>query len=165
MLNSPNSKKKILVIDDELNFITLLTETLQNNGYEVVTAMDGVAGLKKVHLENPDLILLDLLLPCINGYQVCSILKRDIRFQKIPIIILSARSHEDINMSWRGDDKPEFFFHKPFDSDVLLGKIKELLNTVDTKKEESQKEMTEQAQQWIKQHYIPGTGKGNVFGT
>jgi two-component system alkaline phosphatase synthesis response regulator PhoP len=158
--------KKILVIDDEFNFITLLSETLKGAGYEVITAMDGASGLKKVHLENPDLILLDLLLPCINGYQVCSILKRDLRFQNIPIIILSARSEEDINIRWGDDDKPEYFFRKPFDSNALLVKIKELLDMVDRQKEEYQKKMTEQAEQWMKQRYIPGFGQSKgIFGT
>lgn len=155
--------KKILLIDDEINFTNLLQERLKNSGFEVATALDGMEGLKKVHYENPDLILLDCLLPFINGYQLCSMIKRDWKFKDIPIIMLSARAPEDIQV---GDgDKPEFYFRKPIDSEQLLTKINELLAITDSKKDEEQKKSDEQAQQWMKQHYIPGTGKGNVFGT
>lgn len=152
-------KGKILLIDDEINFTYLLQERLQNSGFEVATALDGMAGLKKVHYEKPDLILLDCLLPFINGYQLCSMLKRDWKFKDIPIIMLSARAPEDMQVE--AGDKPEYYIRKPIDSEQLLTKINELLAIVDSKKDEAQKKSDEQAQQWMKQRYVPGVNKGN----
>jgi YesN/AraC family two-component response regulator len=78
--------------------------------------------------------------------------------------MLSARAPEDMQV---GDgDKPEFYIRKPIDSEKLLTKINELLATVDSKKDEAQKKSDEQAQQWLKQHYVPGVNQGKgSFGT
>ncbi|MEE9190376.1 MAG: response regulator, partial [Candidatus Neomarinimicrobiota bacterium] len=70
---------KILIIDDEKFFIDPVSLILTNYGYEVISATDGISGLNKARTENPDLILLDLMLPNINGYQICSLLKLDSR--------------------------------------------------------------------------------------
>ena len=96
------------------------------NGYEVLTAFDGVEALRKAKEEKPDLILLDLMLPKMDGYKVCGLLKKDIRYAKIPILIFSARAQEaDIKMGEEmgADD----YVMKPFDPDSLLEKIRKVL--------------------------------------
>jgi two-component system alkaline phosphatase synthesis response regulator PhoP len=99
---------------------------LEKNDYEVITASDGKKGLEKAHKEKPDLIILDLILPKLDGYVVCSLLKRDKRYSAIPIIVLTARDkEEDLEMGKKvGADA---YITKPFKFEILLGKIKELL--------------------------------------
>jgi len=117
---------KILIVDDELEFNTILQVRLNANGYEVVTAKDGEEGLEKVESERPDLILLDIMMPKIDGFEVCSTLKNDARYNKIPIIFLSAMAQvDDIEMGKKmgADD----YITKPFETPELIIKIEELL--------------------------------------
>ncbi|MEO0092904.1 MAG: response regulator, partial [candidate division WOR-3 bacterium] len=115
--------KRILVVDDEARVLAVIQKRLESAGYEVITAMDGTEGLKKAREENPDLIILDLILPKLNGYQVCAILKRDSYYKKIPILMLTARSQErDIEEGMRvGADA---YMTKPFKNEVLLEQVK-----------------------------------------
>ena len=68
---------------------------LEAHGYEVITAYDGEEALRKVRMDNPDLIILDLMLPAMSGYMICSLLKNDERFSKTPIVLCSARTQEE----------------------------------------------------------------------
>jgi two-component system alkaline phosphatase synthesis response regulator PhoP len=131
--------KRILVVDDEARVLAVIQKRLESAGYEVITALDGTEGLSKAHSENPDLIVLDLILPKLNGYQVCSILKRDVYYKHVPILMLTARSQErDVDEGIRvGADA---YMTKPFKNEVLLGQIEELLAKADKKKAELQKE-------------------------
>jgi len=81
---------KIIVIEDEPDVANLLARRLASEGFCVATASDGRAGLHAIHLSHPDLILLDLLLPRMNGWEVCRSLKRNVATRDIPIIIVSA---------------------------------------------------------------------------
>ena len=119
-------KKRILVVDDEVELIKAIQIRLEQAGYEALFAYDGKEGLEKAHKEKPDLIILDLMLPKMDGYKVCGLLKADTRYDKIPIIIFTARAQEsDIKMGQEvGADA---YMTKPFEYQVLLGKIKELL--------------------------------------
>lgn len=118
--------KKILIIEDEEAIRFILEKRLKDAGYLVISAENGIEGLNKARKENPDLILLDLMLPGIDGYQVCSILKRDRRYTNIPIIIITARvQQKDYELAMQlGADA---FLTKPFESQILLSKIEELL--------------------------------------
>jgi len=87
--------KKILIIEDEKNIILLLKMFLEHNGFEVFTAGNGFDGIKIAQESNPDLILLDIVLPGINGYLVCKNLKEDEKTKGIPIIVISARTSKD----------------------------------------------------------------------
>jgi DNA-binding response OmpR family regulator len=80
---------KILIIEDDRFLRELISRKLKNEGYEVLEAMDGEEGLKKIKEEKPDLVLLDLILPCIDGFEVLSIAKENQETSQIPIIILS----------------------------------------------------------------------------
>ena len=120
------AKNKILIVDDEADLVETLKFRLETAGYEVVTAFDGQEGLKKARNENPDLIILDLMLPKLDGYRVCRMLKFDEKYKGIPIILFSARVQEsDIKM---GEEQgADAYVTKPFDPKTLLAKIDELL--------------------------------------
>ncbi|MDD4909722.1 MAG: response regulator [Candidatus Omnitrophica bacterium] len=120
------SKKRILVIEDEAQMVEMVKMRLEANGYDVLAAYDGEEGLDKARKERPDLIILDLMLPKIDGYKVCGLLKKDARYSKIPIIMFTARAQEeDVNLGRElGADA---YITKPFEPQVLLSKIQELL--------------------------------------
>ena len=87
-------KKKILVVDDEKDLVDLITYNLQRNGYDVVSAFNGNAALEVAEREQPDLIVLDLMLPGIDGTEVARRLKSDARLANTPIIMLTAKAEE-----------------------------------------------------------------------
>ncbi|RKY03493.1 hypothetical protein DRP77_06005 [Candidatus Poribacteria bacterium] len=115
-------RRKVLLIDDEPEIIETVKFLLGLKNFEVVAAMDGVEGLEKAKSEKPDLILLDLILPKLNGYEVCARLKRDPDTKDIPVLILTARDEaESILRAYRaGADE---YIVKPFTTTVLLEKI------------------------------------------
>ncbi|MFW6158910.1 MAG: response regulator transcription factor [Planctomycetota bacterium] len=118
--------KKILIVDDEEDIAFGLARRLTAAGYEVICAEDGVEGLRRAQTESPDLILLDLMLPRMDGYKVCRLLKFDERYSQIPIIMLTARSQpEDVALGH--ETGAEAYVTKPFDSAELTAKIEELL--------------------------------------
>ncbi|MBI5145225.1 MAG: response regulator [Candidatus Omnitrophica bacterium] len=120
------ANKKILVVDDEKELVEMIKMRLEANDYEVISAFDGQEALEKAKKEKPDLIILDLMLPKMDGYKVCGLLKADTRYNKIPIIMFTARVQEsDIKLGQEvGADA---YITKPFEPETLLGKIKELL--------------------------------------
>jgi len=82
--------EKILIVDDEVNLIKLVQMRLEAHGYEVISANDGEKGLEKAKSENPDLIILDVMMPKMGGYEVCRLLKTDAMYTNIPIIRFTA---------------------------------------------------------------------------
>jgi DNA-binding response OmpR family regulator len=118
--------KKILLVDDENNIVTILEARLMANGYDVVTASDGQEGLAKARSEKPDLIILDIMLPKLDGYKVCRMLKFDDQYKHIPIILFSART-QDSDLETGKQQGADAYITKPFQPDALLSKIKELL--------------------------------------
>ena len=119
-------KKRILVVEDEIELVKAILIRLQQAGYEILSAYDGQEGLEKAKKEKPDLIILDLMLPKMDGYKVCGLLKADARYSSIPIIMATARAQES-------DEKlglevgADVYLTKPFQYEILLAKIKELL--------------------------------------
>ena len=119
-------KKKILIVDDEKDLVETVVFQLQISGYDAIVAYDGQEGLDKARKEKPDLIILDLMLPKMDGYKVCGLLKNDSRYTKIPIIMFTAKAQEsDIKLA--KEVGAEAYITKPFEEEILLGKIKELL--------------------------------------
>ena len=90
----PESRPRILIVDDEPDLLAVLRFGLEAEGFDVLEASDGVRGLDLARAQAPDLIVLDLMLPRMDGYKVCRALKFDDRYRRIPIFILSARSGE-----------------------------------------------------------------------
>jgi DNA-binding response OmpR family regulator len=120
------AKKRILLVDDEAQLVELVKMRLEANGYQVLTAYDGKEALDVAKKEMPDLIILDLMLPKIDGYKVCRMLKFDEKYKKIPIIMFTARALEadkKVGMEVGADD----YITKPFEPELLLMKIKDFL--------------------------------------
>jgi len=120
------ANKKILLVDDEKDLVDTVSFRLKASGYDVVTAYDGQEALTKTRLEKPDLIVLDLMLPKMDGYKVCRMLKFDERYKDIPIIMFTARVQES-DKKMGEEVGANAYITKPFDPQNLLGKVKELL--------------------------------------
>ncbi|MFQ5706886.1 MAG: PleD family two-component system response regulator [bacterium] len=118
--------KKILIIEDYINIVDILTLRLNKMGYEVVSAFDGQEGLKLARQEKPDLIILDVLLPKMNGYKVCRLLKFDSKYQHIPIIMLTSRESRSHEQMGRATGADEYVF-KSDQSGQLLKLIQDYL--------------------------------------
>ena len=121
-----DTRTKILIVDDELDTLLPLKRALEMDDFNVVEAQDGVEALEKVRAEIPDLVLLDLMLPKINGFEVCQRLKHDEATSFIPIIMLTAKGEtsdkvEGIEIG--ADD----YVTKPFNLDELKARIKAVL--------------------------------------
>ena len=119
--------KRILIVDDEPHIVMLLETRLKAEGYEVLSAQDGQKGFELAKKEKPDLIVLDLMLPKMDGYKVCGLLKKDSRYAEIPILMFTARAQEE-DRRMGEEVGANDYLTKPFQPAVLLGKIKELLN-------------------------------------
>lgn len=120
------SKKRILLVDDEKDLVETITFQLEAAGYEVISASDGLEGLDKAKKEKADLVILDLMLPKMDGYRVCALLKKDSRYSKLPIILFSARA-QDSDLKMGEEAGADAYIVKPFESKMLLAKIKELI--------------------------------------
>ena len=119
-------KKRILLADDETEFRMAVKLRLEVNGYEVIEAEDGAIALDKAKTINPDLIILDVMMPKMAGYQVARLLKFDEHYKKIPIIMLTARSQQsdkDTGMNVGAN----VYMTKPFKSEELMANIKQLI--------------------------------------
>ncbi|MFH1902157.1 MAG: response regulator [Candidatus Omnitrophota bacterium] len=119
-------EKRILLVDDEIELVEMVKMRLEAGGYEVITAYDGQEALDKAKRVKPDLIILDIMLPKMDGYKVCGLLKADIRYSKIPIIMFSAKAQEE-DMKLGEEVGAQSYVTKPFEPQVLLSKITELL--------------------------------------
>jgi DNA-binding response OmpR family regulator len=121
--------KKILVVEDDLDMVELLRFNLKTEGYALGTAADGIEALQKARSLHPDLILLDLMLPQLDGFAVCDILRRDPKTASIPIIILTAMSSELSRLNGL-DAGANAYITKPFSHKYLLQCIHELLQRI-----------------------------------
>ncbi len=126
-----SEKKRILVVDDEPDFCTIVQKNLQREGFEVEVAFDGDQGIEKVKANPPDAIVLDVMMPNKNGYDVCAELKGDEKYADIPVLMLTAvadhvsstrYSHYD-GMSMEADD----YLPKPASAEEITDSLKSLL--------------------------------------
>jgi len=120
------NKKRILVVDDEVDLVETVRFSLELEGFEVLVAHNGEEALNQARKENPDLILLDLMLPKLDGYKVCRLLKFDERYKHIPILMLTAKTQEKDKTMGMETGANEYIT-KPFDMDELMKKVKEYL--------------------------------------
>jgi len=122
--------KKILVIDDLPENVFILQDRLVQEGYEVITAYDGNGGIEKAYSELPDLILLDVMMPDISGFEVCKILVNDERTKHIPIILVTARAGAEDTKE--GLEAGAFdYIKKPFNRVELMARVKSALKLSD----------------------------------
>jgi DNA-binding response OmpR family regulator len=124
-------KRKILVVDDEPDAVELIEFNLKNAGYDVVTAEDGTAALRKARATRPDLIVLDLMLPEIDGLEVCRTLRTDPNTARIPIIMLTAKA-EEIDRVLGLELGANDYVTKPFSPRELVLRVKNLLKLSET---------------------------------
>lgn len=113
----------IMIVDDEMHLARILQFTLQHAGYHVITAFDGQEALEAYEKERPDLVILDLMLPVIDGYKVCNKIKDN---GAVPVIILSARDFEKERLE--EPVKADLLMEKPFNTEHLLAEIARLLS-------------------------------------
>ena len=121
------SSKKILIVDDEVDLVETVRFPLEMEGYHVLVSYNGEDALNQARKENPDLILLDLMLPKLDGYKVCRLLKFDDRYKHIPILMLTAKTQERDKALGMETGANEYIT-KPFEMDDLLKKVKAYLN-------------------------------------
>jgi len=122
---------KILVVDDEEPILELLRFNLEKEGYQVCVAKDGQEALERVEKEQPDLLVLDVMLPGMDGLEVCRVLRLNPRFQQIPIIMLTAKGEEIdtvLGLELGADD----YMTKPFSPRELLARIKARLRRLNS---------------------------------
>lgn len=124
------AKKRILLVEDEKDMVEAMVFQLEAAGYDIVVAYDGIDGLEKAKKEKVDLIILDIMLPKMDGFKVCGILKKDNRYAKLPIILFSARAQAQ-DLATGRELGADAYVIKPFDSKALLAKIKELVGGKD----------------------------------
>jgi len=120
------AKSKILIIDDERDIVDTLTLMLQARDYTVISALDGLEGLEKAKSERPNLILLDIMMPGMDGYNVCMKLKSDRETKNIPVVIVSDKAERDSIVKCHTIGANDFIV-KPFTLPTLLGKLGKLL--------------------------------------
>ncbi len=119
-------RKRILVVDDEIYIVHILEFTLTMEGYEVLTAADGEEALRRLEQDRPDLVVLDIMMPKVDGYEVLRRIRADEEFRQLPVILLSAKGRpidRDTGLEIGADD----YIVKPFSPRRLLEKIQDLL--------------------------------------
>ena len=119
-------EKRILIVDDEPDLLETIQMTMEMEGYQCLVAYDGFRGLERARTEQPDLIILDVMLPGLNGYKICRLLKFDEQYKRIPIIMLTAEAQEKDRLIGE-ETGADFFMTKPFAADKLIAKVAELL--------------------------------------
>jgi CheY-like chemotaxis protein len=120
--------KKILVVDDEPDIVAMITSRLEPLGYDIVSANDGKDALEKARTAKPDLVILDLMLPKLNGYEVCHALGSDPQHRDTPVVMLTASGQVD-DIKKGMECGAVAYITKPFKPEVLLGVIQGLLGT------------------------------------
>jgi DNA-binding response OmpR family regulator len=121
------SPKKILVVDDEVDLVETVRFPLEMEGFDVLVSYNGEDALSQARKEKPDLIILDLMLPKLDGYKVCRLLKFDERYKHIPILMLTAKTQEKDKILGKETGADEYIT-KPFEMDYLMEKVKAYLN-------------------------------------
>lgn len=111
--------KKVLIIDDEPNVRKVLKILLKSHNYDVITADDGDVGINTAKTEQPDVIVLDVVMPTLDGYSTCMLLKEDSQTREIPVIMLTARDSVK-SKSCSESFGADHYLSKPYDSDELL---------------------------------------------
>jgi two-component system phosphate regulon response regulator PhoB len=126
---------KLLIIEDEADIRELISFNLEMSGYEVLKARDGEEGLRMARSEKPDLIILDLMLPGMDGLKVCSHLKKDSDVKDVPVIMLTARSEDDDIISGL-ETGADDYITKPFSPRILIARVKAALRRIQSGSEE-----------------------------
>lgn len=120
------SGKKVLIADDERDIVETIQFMLECEGIECFTAHDGEEALNLIRTNPPDLVILDVMMPKINGYKVCRLLKFDAKYKNIPVLMVTARSQEEDKIIGEETGADEYIT-KPFDIMEVVEKVKKYL--------------------------------------
>jgi two-component system alkaline phosphatase synthesis response regulator PhoP len=118
--------EKVLIAEDQPHIRTLMLYKLQNSGYDVVAVENGIEALEKARSENPDVVLLDVMMPLMTGFEVLAALRKDERTRSIPVLLVTAQSREEEvlkGLEMGADD----YITKPFSPNELAARIKTVL--------------------------------------
>src|ERR1700676_5569820 len=118
--------QKVLVVDDSWTELTMIVAPLRSSGFDVITAVDGDEAIEKVFKERPQCIVLDVVLPKQNGFQLCRKLKSFEASRHIPIILLTSKN-TPLDKSWGLRQGADLYMTKPFDSDELVASVQSLV--------------------------------------
>jgi twitching motility two-component system response regulator PilH len=118
--------KKLLIVDDSPTELKLIIDVFNSPDYKVVTAMDGEEGVEKAKKENPDLIILDVVMPKMNGFQACRTIKSMPELEKTPIILLTSKNQKSDEF-WGKKQGADKYLTKPFNADELQQAVDALL--------------------------------------
>jgi two-component system alkaline phosphatase synthesis response regulator PhoP/two-component system response regulator VicR len=122
--------RKILAVDDEKHICRLVQVNLERQGYEVVTANDGKEALEKVQTERPDLVVLDVMMPYMDGFEVLQTLRRNPETRDIPVIMLTAKAQDaDVFKGWQSG--VDCYLTKPFNPMELIAFVKRIFSSLD----------------------------------
>jgi phosphate regulon transcriptional regulator PhoB len=130
--------KRILIIEDDRDIIELVRYNLEQEGFGLASARDGISGLEQVKKSPPDLLLLDLMLPRLSGLEICKAIRRDEKLNRLPILMLTARGEESdrvIGLELGADD----YVTKPFSPRELIARVKALLRRTELPGAETEK--------------------------
>ena len=120
--------KKILAVDDERHIVRLIQVNLERHGYQVVTAFDGKEGLEKVASERPDMLVLDVMMPYMDGFEVLRELKKNPATRDLPVIMLTAKANDqDIYHGWQSG--AECYLTKPFNPMELISFVRRIFQS------------------------------------
>jgi DNA-binding response OmpR family regulator len=123
-----DEKKKVLVVDDQPHIVRLIQVNLEKEGFQVATASDGVEGMQRVRQLNPDLVILDVIMPRKDGFEVLREIKADPELTDTPVIMLTVKTHNaDIVEGLR--EGAELYLPKPFHPKELVSLVKRVLET------------------------------------
>ena len=123
-------QKKILAVDDERHIVRLVQVNLERAGYQVLTAFDGKEAMKKVEADKPDLIVLDVMMPHMDGFEVLKRLKSDDKTKNIPVVMLTAKAQDaDVFRGWASG--VDCYLTKPFNPIELLTFVKRIFESYD----------------------------------
>ncbi len=118
---------KLLIVEDNIVILTMQKQIFEMEGYDITTAQEGMDALKKVHQERPDIVLLDVNIPGMNGFELCRQIKEDPALSDIIIVMISAVYYSDEDAKKGMAMGADAYFTKPYENEVLQSKIKELL--------------------------------------
>ncbi|MFN3315748.1 MAG: response regulator transcription factor [Raineya sp.] len=117
---------KVLIVDDEPNILMSLDFLMRKEGYDVLVARNGTEALESLAQQQPDLVILDIMMPDVDGYEICRYIRNTPEHEHCKVIFISAKSKEaDIQKGY--DTGADFYITKPFSNKTLVAKVKELL--------------------------------------
>jgi len=126
-MDQPTNKIKIAVVDDEKDLVELIKARLESKGFTVIFAYDGLSGLELIRKENPDLVILDIMMPKMDGRDVLIQVRKDQEVGKVPVVILTCKK-EQFERDYGFEIGADAYIEKPYDPDMLLREISHLLD-------------------------------------